>query len=475
MKLRTASIVTGSGFLPVLFLVLAGGTGLGNAQITNGVFDPSKVMVATEKVKELQSFQQNIILSNEFNRTLGTPDHPRPPLPPGQGPPPNQPPRYGPEPVPSFEVPTKKRRFRRKTPPSPFESPPVNSRNGGPAVEASSLVEGPSVEATPATTGGPSSSAPEQEAGLIGPPQLPPGSASVDSGTLQPVSINTSPEVSSSERKGLFNRLRKSRSEDPADLGLTGESNLPPSDSSSETADGTAATEQTASDLSNDFNSIDGTNVASNGMLLPSYSSTPDGNTIGGNGGNRAGGFLKRIGKGKSGRKSFDVPSRPIPISVGSAGTGNPYADRSFSASSGYSPLLDDRSSIEEVRDMTQSGARPLPAGSTGIAERGPQKSNADTSQYFVVRREGLVFQPFQPGSEVPDPDFSYDLYSGAVVKSLGLSGTKRRVMTDSGETGLVAKDGVRPLSVSEKSTMEIGLAAGRPWYSILDTDPEVN
>ena len=204
--------------------------------------------------------------------------------------------------------------------------------------------------------------------------------------------------------------------------------------------------------------------------MLPSDSSSPDG----GRTSSDRQKLRKRFGLGKS-KRVYDNPNRSIPISVGSgSNTGNPYSNENFVASSAYSPLLDGGADLDKVRDMTETGALPLPTGATGIVERGSRKPAADTSQYYVVRKENLLFEPFRNGTEEVDPEYAFDLYSGVVVKDLGLIGTKRKVQVDSGETGLVSKDGIRPLSITEQSTMAIGIQAGKPWYSILDTDPEL-
>lgn len=45
------------------------------SQVTNGVFDPSKAR-SSERAKQLQEMELLISRANDFNRTLGTPDHP---------------------------------------------------------------------------------------------------------------------------------------------------------------------------------------------------------------------------------------------------------------------------------------------------------------------------------------------------------------------------------------------------------------
>ncbi len=123
-------------------------------QITNGVFDPSKVMVAKERAAALEDFEKNINLAKEHNRTLGTPDHPKPKLPtpepaPAAAPTPSPAPSMGVShqtleaSVPTFDLPNTPPRGRsRQTSPPP--APPSPSAEA-PTVSAEAITSPPTI------------------------------------------------------------------------------------------------------------------------------------------------------------------------------------------------------------------------------------------------------------------------------------------------------------------------------------------
>ncbi|MDF1814343.1 MAG: hypothetical protein P1V20_19210 [Verrucomicrobiales bacterium] len=408
------------------------------AQISNGVFDPSKVMVAKEKVKQVSQIEHNIALSNEFNRTLGTPDHPRP---------------NAPEP----ETPADMRAQAGPTPPSipDFDLPPdVRKRNEArsrkrrsrekPFVEANKLEE-PMVSANPVSIRGvtPAFDNPVPEPG--------------PDGSNPDLELASAPE---SGQRGFFSRFKKSRTTLPGDIDVSSTDvanpDLPP---------GEVSVNGELDHLPADDGMVlsdNGEMIPSGGFDLPSYADEelP--------GGGRKSSFLSMFSRPRTPR-TFDVPANPIPISIGSGNSGNPYSNKNFQAGSGYSPLLDDPSDRGKMRDMTQQGVLPF---GDGISQRMGEKPLTDVSQYLIAK-EDTKFEPFVHGTEDVDKDNAFEIYSGMTVRDLGIKGLKRMVQVDSGEIGLIAKFAVRQLSVSEEVVMSEGLTGGRPWYSILDTEAE--
>ena len=440
------------------------------AQITNGVFDPSKVLVAKEKAMEVESITQNIKVSNEFNKTLGTPDHPRPhiPVPPAPEPTPGAPPNYGPEPVdvPTFDqAPRKKRRRGRKMPIPTVATPqtpevtatkietPVNFSNpGAPTPPVTSGIR-PSVSANPISinsAGPPASSSPVVEDSVAEVPEFA-GLSEVD----EPDPI--------SNRRGFFNRFLKSKPSPSIDMN-TADETPPETEVGSDSTDVPEVVENIDPEISPEEETwlFD----------LPSSSSPPEGRNARSSAStpseNRRGGLAKFFSKSR-GNRSFDVPDRPIPISVNSGGNnGNPYTDDSFRAADS-SPLMDDPS---QIRDMTNPNS--LPTGNN-FFEPAISKAVDDVSQYYIVKKDETTFQPYKYGSSMVDYENTYKLFAGTVVRDLGLVAGKRRIQIDSGERGLVSKSAVRPLSTSESATMKAGIKDGRRWYSILDTDAEMH
>lgn len=446
-----------------------------NAQISNGVFDPTKVMVAKDKVKAVQQIEHNIATANQFNKTLGTPSHPRPNIPAPSAAQmndtPEKPPRYGPEPVsvPTFDLPpdvqrrneARARKRNNSTPPTvianKLDSP---SRNNPPLPPG----ESPSVSANPISirNSSPATGAPAPE----GPDSI----GSEASGN------NLDPEMSfadlqKQEPKGFFKRFLKTRQTSVSDIDMTspedGNPSLPPSgDDVSMNGELGQSFDSGGLPMMQDSDGelipLDG-----DGLVLPSNSSSPDAD-LPQSTPTRSGGFLSMFTKSRS--RTLDVPDRPIPIAIGSGNSGNPYSNDNFRPGSGYSPLLDSGGDMNAVRDLTEPGALPF---SEGIAERHSQKARTDVSQYLVVKKDETLFEPFKYGTEVVDKDNAFQLYSGSTVKDLGIVGLKRMIQVDSGETGLIEKFSVRQLSISEEAVMKNGLQRGRPWYSILDTEAE--
>jgi hypothetical protein len=213
--------------------------------------------------------------------------------------------------------------------------------------------------------------------------------------------------------------------------------------------------------------------IDENGFVLPSHSSSPDGGielpqSIREE---EKRGFLSFLNRGRR-ERALDMPDRPIPIQIGSSGMGNPYSDPSFQAGIGHSPLVDGLlENPSMLRDMTQPGAIPFP----GMEGSGESRPVGDLSQYWVIKGEKVVFEPFQHGTQVVDSSYTLELHSGATVKDLGLIGAKRMIQIDSGERGFVDNGNVRPMSVSEEAVMANGLSQGERWYSILDTEAEMD
>lgn len=449
--------------IPSIFFPLATGLiSLGvvpaEAQITNGVFDPTKVMVAKEKVKELEQYQKNIEMAREHNRTIGTPYHPKPQM--------------------------------------PGESP------GGEAGESR-----PPGESAPARPGTPSTrrerpstsgNEPSARANRIDPPR-----SFTNPNAPQPPRINTAPAPSepmvSANPVSINDRFSPQAvaNELPEEMQSTSPAAQPGVDMNVANIGGT----ESASDDGLSLNSapIEGEEfipgdtaefldigqfspsqgaggdlvmVDENGFVLPSHSSSPDGGielpqSVREE---EKRGFLSFLSRGRR-EQALDRPDRPIPIQIGSSSMGNPYSDPSFQAGVGHSPLIDGLlENPSMLRDMTQPGAIPF----HGIGS-GESRPVGDLSQYWVVKGEKVVFEPFQHGTQVVDTSYTLELYKGATVKDLGLVGAKRMIQIDSGERGFVDKGEVRPMSVSEEAVMASGLSQGKRWYSILDTEAEMD
>ncbi len=450
-----------------------------SAQISNGVFDPSKVMVAKDKVKEIQSIEKNIEAAIKLNKTIGTPDSPLLVKPSAPTPNPaeiavgNKPalengPSYGPPPVsvPSFDLPPerRKRRTRESATVLANKLPPVDipSINTAPA---------PLVSANPVAIRGivPTYNAPPETI----------SSAETPASDAPDVDLaNATAPPSAQETRSWFGRLWDSFSKTPAPVevasaeipafaplpGEEGSTDAPTLETATDAPPGGAVSmngtlndvpPRSGESMSHEEGGTFDPNRSFSDLELPSYEDSSS-----------RSGFLSRFNRGNR-KKPLDIPDRPIPISIG-RNTGNPYSDHNFQPGNGYSPLLDDPN---QIRDMTQPGALPL---APGVVERLGQKPIGDLTQYMVVKSETL-FECFIPGTEEVDPDNTFEIYPGASVKDLGITGLKRMVQVDSGEIGLVAKFSVRELSVSEEVVMSQGLAKGQRWYSILDTDAEMD
>ena len=446
----------------IFCLGLGGLTSTLQAQIgPNGTFDPSKVIVAKEKSLQVQSFQQTIEAANEFNRTLGTPAHPRPGLP-------------------------------------------------SPTVEATKVVSSPTASSTPSE-------------GRIAPPSAPgssPGPPSSDSSEVP----EFLPDSNQGRSGGLFGFLRRSsRSEPSISMNSSpagprkgrrsssagrnssgsnsgGGSSLPSESPSLNYTDIASELESIASregaspeeigrdirklaeimkemqlnnayDYANPGEEIDESEyITAGGIVLPSHGSSPDGS-----------GSKRKFGRKK---KLYDVPRGAIPILASSGGSR--YTDSTFKPGPNYAPLLDAGMGAGStgtdpggVRDMTDPGVLPIPNGGRSGSQpnriaTGTGPPTAPTNNFYIVKRNGLEFFPFMFGTETPDPDYSFNLHQGAVVRDYGSLGKKRMIQIDSGEKGIVTMDGLRGLSVSEGAILKNGLTRGEPWYSILDTEPEI-
>lgn len=420
------------------------------AQLTNGVFDPSKVRIAKEKAKQVQSYQQNIASANHYNKTLNTPDHPRPYKPlfddmdrlhektklmeqqMAQMALQIQQMNSTPAPAPQQRI-SNVPQFRRvkKAGPQPFVKvtrkddqtppPPTISAPGSDYPEAGfeSPNTAPVLETTEIDAGGPAFDLPSEG--------------------------NT--------RGGLFSNLFRSRSSNAGSIPtIDGDPNR------------IAELESKIAELENTVQVLRG--VESN--LPPGVSLPKPGHGLPGIGqtSNRFKGLFNR-------KRPLDTPAQPIPINIG---RGNPfydpdYNDPNFEAGPQFSSIFDIHPKPEEIKDMTDPTSLPIP-GDNAPPPSAPEVTNSEVSKYHLVTREGSLFTPFKQGTTSPDAQAAYELYESAVVKVIGASGSNHKVEVDSGETGLLSKSAVRPLTGSEKTVMKKGLSAGKLWYSILDSEP---
>jgi len=498
----------GNFFLAFFTFGLVFSPAIGKSQVSNGVFDPSKVLVAKDRAMEFEAFKQNIELAKEKNRNIGKPPLTQPPSPQTA---PTQGSAIAAPPPPSYDQPS----------PGSLDSPMVNASPVSPAsVIAKKLNPPPPVVETPPPPAVDTPPLPLVEAAHVEVPPVvrvspvansspsnDPGSSSV--ADYPPVPVFAATETPPS-RTSWLNRIggksRKADIPEPAAMTLpetqVASADLPPESKKSENISAPPTVskkeQQNISDLNKRIEELErvldhlGFDKASyeasggNLMKIAEKQGQPSG------GGALIDGVVLPSHDGEmpmidtSKRRLFarrdrthDVTNKRIPITIYS-NEGSPYSADRFQAGPKFSPLFDETPTAsllgqktEEMRDLTKPGAIPAPSRSVTELVTRSVKPMADTSQYWVVKNSSLAFQPFKYGTEEVEESDSIDLSSGLVVRELGLVGNKRMVQIDSGEKGLIAKDGVRALSASEQSVMAHGLQGGQPWYSILDTAAE--